>query len=57
MTPIKLSQVVLWPIPKIHTTHTYQFFCEIETFTFLTGMHDQLNENFNIMTMTLPEGW
>merc|ERR1712045_1087892 len=26
-----------------------------DTHKVITGMHDQLNENFNIMTMTLPE--
>ena len=25
-------------------------------FQFLTGMHDQLNHNYDVMTMTLPEG-
>ena len=36
MTPIKLSQVALWPIPKIHTTtHTYHFFVKLKLLLFL----------------------
>ena len=31
------------------------FFFEL-LFQFLTGMHDQLNHNYDVMTMTLPEG-
>ena len=31
------------------------FFLEL-LFQFLTGMHDQLNHNYDVMTMTLPEG-
>ena len=41
---------------KIFSTF-YQriFFLEL-LFQFLTGMHDQLNHNYDVMTMTLPEG-